>query len=83
MARCFVDRSGEKFGSKTTIADLAQFTFDDSDDPEQMTVEATYNRLMADWRFEIEPMMSELECGIGVRVVFKDGSQLNVSAWAD
>lgn len=82
MARTRVDVSAEIFGSATSIAHLAQFTFY-GEDSRDMTVDYAMSLIEEDWSFEIDHSKTELECGIGVRVAFKDGSILHVGAWAD
>jgi hypothetical protein len=82
MARTHVDITTEIFGSATSIAHLAQFAFD-REDSREMTVEYAMRLIQRDWPFEIDHSKTEIECGIGIRVAFKDGSILHVSAWAD
>lgn len=48
-----------------------------------MTVEYAMRLIERNWRFEIDHAKTEIECGVGVRVAFKDGSILRVAAWAD
>ncbi len=48
-----------------------------------MTVEYAMSLIERNWSFEIDHAKTEIECGVGVRVVFKDGSVLRVGAWAD
>jgi hypothetical protein len=82
MARTQVDVSTEIFGSATSIAHLAQFAFD-REDSRDMTVEYAMRLIQKDWPFEIDHSKTEIECGVGIRVAFKDGSVLHVGAWAD
>ena len=81
-AKVTVDTTGELFGSSTTIAHLAAFTFT-GHDSDSLTVYEAGALLERDWRWEIEPGSIELENGTGTRVRFKDGSALSVGAWAD
>jgi hypothetical protein len=80
MAKLSVDTSEEIFGDKVSIAHLAQFTFTgvESDD---LTIYRADELLQRDWRWEIASV--EMEYALGVTAVFKDGSKLSVSAWAD
>lgn len=82
MARTHVDVTTEIFGSATSIAHLAQFAFD-GEDSREMTVEYAIRLIHRDWPFEIDHSKTEIECGVGIRVTFKDGSVLHVGAWAD
>jgi hypothetical protein len=82
MLKLHVYNEGELFGSATSIADLAQFSFN-GQDSEELTVYEAGAILERDWRWEIDPSSLELENGLGTRVRFKDGSALSVSAWAD
>lgn len=80
MLNIHIDNSGDIFASRTTIADLAQFSFTgcDSDEMNVYQVDAILTR---DWRDELADV--ELENGMATRAKFKDGSALSVSAWAD
>lgn len=75
-----VDNSGEIFGDKTSIADLAQFSFN-GEDSERMHIYHADQILRRDWRNEIDKL--DMEYATGVSAKFKDGSQLHVGAWAD
>lgn len=79
MAKITVDNSAEKFGSKTSIADLARNAFPESSDG--LHIYAVANRLEADWKFELDTL--EMEYATGVQARFKDGSSISVGAWAD
>lgn len=79
MAKITVDNSAEKFGSKVSIADLARNAFPESSDV--LHIYAVQNRLEREWRFEIESL--DMEYALGVHAMFKDGSAINVAAWAD
>lgn len=80
MLKLTVDNSGDIFASKTTIADLAQFSFA-SCDSNEMNVYQADAILERDWRDELADV--ELENGMATRATFKDGSRIYVSAWAD
>lgn len=80
MLKITVDNAGDVFASKTTIADLAQFSFTGCDSDE-MNVYQADAILTRDWRDELADV--ELENGMATRATFKDGSRLYVSAWAD
>lgn len=75
-----VDRTAEIFGDLTSIADLAQFSFT-GEDSQKLDIYRVDEILQADWRDEIRDM--EMEYALGVITTFKDGSKLNVAAWAD
>lgn len=81
MAKVTVDNSGERFGDKTTIADLAAnspFLALDSHDLNIYLVEM----LMGfEWKHEIESY--EYEICTGYSATFKDGSKLYIGAWKD
>jgi hypothetical protein len=82
MAKLYVDTSSEIWGSKTSIAHLAQFSFD-AEDSRYLTVEQAMSIAEKDWHFELDRDQTEMECGVGVILAFKDGSVLHVGAWAD
>lgn len=82
MARTHVDVTAEIFGSGASIAHLAECAFD-GEDSKKMTVEYAMSLIERNWSFEIDHAKTEIECGVGVRVAFKDGSVLRVGAWAD
>lgn len=82
MARTDVDVTAEIFGSATSIVHLVQFAFD-GEDSKEMTVELAMSLIERNWSFEIDHSKTEIECGVGVRVAFKDGSVLRVGAWPD
>jgi hypothetical protein len=75
-----IDVSEETFGAKVTIAHLAVFSFFhlDSDTLDIYTAQRISNR---DWKWELEDWDYEYLTSHGM--VFKDGSKLFVSAWAD
>lgn len=75
-----IDTSEEKFGAKVTIAHLAVFSFAhlDSDTLDIYTAQRISER---DWKWELESWDYEYLTSHGM--VFKDGSRLFVSAWAD
>ena len=83
MGRCNlkVDNSAELFGAKTSIADLAQFAFDDWSS-DGLHIYRAAELVEENWRDELaEPV--EMEYALGISAKFKDGSALHVSAWAD
>lgn len=80
MLKITVDNAGDIFASKTTIADLAQFSFTGCDSDE-MNVYQADAILTRDWRDELADV--ELENGMATRAKFKDGSAITVCAWAD
>lgn len=80
MLKLAVDNSGEKFGDKVSIADLAAFSFNGRDS-DTMHIYQADNILAQDWRDELAGV--EMEYLVGVSATFKDGSALRVSAWAD
>lgn len=75
-----VDNRAEIFGDITSIADLAQFSFT-SEDSQALHIYRAEEILRADWRDEIVDV--EMEYALGITATFKDGSKLNVAAWAD
>lgn len=81
MANTTIDNSGELFGSKVSLADIAanSFTAFDSDD---LHIYRADQILEADWKNELAGPV-EMEYALGVSATFKDGSKLHVSAWAD
>lgn len=80
MLNIHIDNSGDIFASRTTIADLAQFSFTgcDSDEMNVYQVDAILTR---DWRDELADV--ELENGMATRAKFKDGSEISVGAWSE
>lgn len=80
MLKLAVDNSGEKFGDKVSIADLAVFSFNDRDS-DAMHIYQADHILQRDWRDEIAAV--DMEYLVGVSATFKDGSALRVSAWAN
>lgn len=80
MAQVTVDNAGEIFGDKTSIADLAQFSFA-REDSNTLHIYRADEILQSDWRNEIREV--EMEYALGISATFKDGSKLHVSAWGD
>lgn len=80
MAQITIDMSGERFGAQVSIAHLAQHSFHSvtSDDVNIYQVDQILTR---EWKWDIETV--EMEYLTGVTAIFKDGSKLNVAAWAD
>ncbi|PNU05825.1 hypothetical protein [Novosphingobium guangzhouense] len=75
-----VDNTAEIFGSVTSIADLAQFSFA-GEDSQRLHIYRAEEIARTDWRDEIRDM--EMEYATGISVTFNDGSKLHVAAWAD
>ncbi|MBU3887954.1 hypothetical protein [Methylosinus sp. KRF6] len=82
MARTHVDVTAETSGGATSTAHQAEFVFD-GEDSNKMTVEYAMSLIERNWSCEIDHAKTEIECGVGVRVAFKDGSIRRVAAWAD
>lgn len=82
MARVSVDNSGEIFGSKCSIADLAQYfpiaRDNHSRDLNVYEVAAAYER---EYKHELRESVMEYPTGCGF--YFRDGSVLHVAAWAE
>jgi hypothetical protein len=80
MLQLTVDNSAEIFGANVSIADLAQFSFN-GEDSDKLHIYRADQILARDWRDELVDV--DMEYLLSVRAKFKDGSALNVSAWAD
>jgi hypothetical protein len=80
MLQISTDNSGNTMGGKVTIADLAQFSFNDRDS-QTMNIYQADEILRRDWRDELAAV--EMEYALGVSATFKDGTKLHVAAWAD
>lgn len=80
QVRISIDNSSERFGAKTTIADIAQHSFA-SHSSDALSIYRADAIVQRDWRDEIEAV--EMEYLLGINVTFKDGSKLSVAAWAD
>lgn len=73
-----IELEGERFGSATTIAHLAAFSFAGWSS-EALGIYAARAILEQDWRFELAAY--ENEYGLGATATFHDGSRLLVAAW--
>ncbi|MFY9350648.1 MAG: hypothetical protein WBL20_17140 [Sphingobium sp.] len=80
MLQISTDNSGNTMGGRTTLADLAQFSFNDRDS-QTMNIYQADDILRRDWRDELVDV--EMEYALGVSATFKDGTKLHVAAWAD
>lgn len=80
MLQISTDNSGNTMGGNTTIADLAQFSFNGRDS-QDMNIYQADEILRRDWRFELADV--QMEYALGVSATFKDGTILHVAAWAD
>lgn len=80
MLKFSIDNAGNTMGGNTTIADLAQFSFNDQDS-DHLTIYEASDLLHNDWAPELAEF--EMEYLLGIRATFKDGTKLNVSAWSD
>jgi hypothetical protein len=81
MAKITIDRANEIFGSKTTIADLAQFTEILSRDSDRLNIYEVEEAMTREWKHEIASW--EYEYLTGYTATFKDGSRISIGAWAD
>ena len=82
MARVSVDNSGELFGAKTSIADLAQYLPIARDKPSNaLNVYEVFAAFEAEYKHELKEGASEMEYPTGCKFVFRDGSILHVAAW--
>lgn len=75
-----VDNSGEIFGDKVSIADLAQYSFK-NESKDTLHIYRADQILSRDWRDELVSV--EMEYALGVSATFKDGSVLRIGAPAD
>jgi hypothetical protein len=80
MARISIDNSGDIFNSAVTIAELAQFTPILAERSDRLHVYEVESAMRAEWKHEIAE--SEMEYLTGCTFIFKDGSRLDVAAWA-
>lgn len=82
MAKVTVDNSGERFGDKTTIADLAANTpFLLALESDDLNIYLVQMLMQFEWRHEIESFEYEILHGYSAK--FKDGSAIYIGAWKD
>lgn len=82
MAKITIDNSGERFGSKVSIADLAQFVPTIRDNhSNDLTIYQVESAMSDAYPFEIADWSYEYLTGYSA--TFKDGSIIHVGAWKD